>query len=558
MSQSFGKLLSRLKGHGPALAAAITSALVTAGAAAVFARLLGPLLQSVLLGENTQVAGWTLSNETMVRVLPAVIVAAAAVKALSQWMHGGLMTRIGQRVLKVLREDLYRTLLSLSPSWHQTRHSAELLNRFNTDVAAIEMSVTTALSSYVKDGLLIIALLGVCLSTDVRLSVLAFGIIPLTVLPVSRFARSVKRSQLSTQGSLDRLLRLTTEHLHHLPVVQAFQAEPQALNRFEEEQSHYLSEMKRSLFIRGAFTPTLELMGIAGVALCIGVGANAIKSEPALAGSLLTFLGAVLMLYQPLKALSGTFSEVTRGLASADRLFEILDARPEEEHGLTAAPLETRLELSHVDLIYPDGRQALTRINLQLERGEMVALMGPSGSGKSSLVALVLGLSKPTQGELRWNGKPYSDYSLSSLRAQMAWVSQEPLLLSGTIEENLKLGRPQATQEELWEALERADASEFVSRFPLKLEEEVGERGSRLSGGQRQRLAIARAFLMRPSLLLLDEPTSSLDEASQAEVQKGLAALMQGRTVLMVSHRLNTVAQAHRVIRLENGVVVSG
>ena len=557
MHRSATRLFRYLRPHAGRLAIATLASAAAAAAAALWARLLGPLLEGVLAGASVQVAGFTLGPEELVFQLPLVIIAVAAVKALAQWLHGGLMRAIGQRVLATLRRDLYAKLLALPPSWHEQRHSGELLSRFTSDVAAVELTVSTTLSSYLKDSLTVLALLFVCAAADWRLAVLAFLVIPAMAWPVSRFAKSVKRTASDTQGSLAALTELTAEQLQNLPVVQAYRGEGQALRRFDAEQDRYLAAMKRSLFVRGAFTPTLEMMGIAAIALCLVFGARAVASEPQLAGKLLSFLAAAVLMYQPLKGLSGTFSEVAKGLSSADRLFEVLDAHAEAETGREAPPLSSRLELEGVRLVYPDGREALRGVDLVIEKGQTVALVGPSGAGKSTLLSLLLGLTRPSAGEVRWDGEPLSSYSLSSLRSRIAWVGQEPLLLSGTVRENLKLGAPAATDPQLWSALERANADTFVRAMPAQLDEEVGERGSRLSGGQKQRLAIARALLIEPSLLLLDEPTSSLDEASQAEVQKGLQQLMAGRTVLVVAHRLSTVAGASQVHRLEEGRVVT-
>jgi subfamily B ATP-binding cassette protein MsbA len=381
-------------------------------------------------------------------------------------------------------------------------------------------------------------------------------VLPGAAIPVARFARSVKKVATRTQASLGQLTELCAEQLHNLPAVQAYRAEALGRDRFDAEQSRYFTAIRRSLFLRGAFTPTVEVIGIAGVALVVGLGAQAIAAEPGLADKLVTFLAASLLMYQPLKALSGTLSQVVHGLGAAQRLFEIQDAPAPPDVGAEAAPLSRALVLEDLRLTYDGTREALKGLTLRIPAGEKVALVGPSGAGKTTVLSALLGFVRPSSGALLWDDVPMGSLKPSSVRHQMAWVPQEPVLFSGSVRQNLLLGKPDAGEPELWEALRRAHAEGMVRDLPAGLDEPVGERGSRLSGGQRQRLAIARAFLRQPSVLLLDEPTSALDAASEKEVQAGLAELMAGRTTLVIAHRLSTVRDAHRLYVVEDGHVV--
>ena len=466
------------------------------------------------------------------------------------------MQRLGQRVMADLRGFFYSRLLAQPPAFFERRHSGELLSRFTADVPLVEFSVTQALSSYVKDGMQILALLVTCALIDAKLFLLTFVVMPATVVPVTRFARSLKKVATRSQTSLGALTSLTSEQLQNLPVVQAYGGVPRALATFDAEADRYLGEMRRSLFLRGAFSPTVEMMGIVGVALVVTWGARAVAAEPALAGRLLSFLAAALLLYQPVKSLSGTLSQVLTGLVAAERLFAIADEPAPPDEGREAGPLGQSLVLEDVRATYPDGREGLRGVSLTVRAVARVALVGSSGAGKTTLFSVLLGFLPTSGGGVRWDGAPLPELKPSSVRAQMAWVPQEPVLFSGTVRHNLLLGRPEASDAELWEALARAHAEDFVRALPGGLDEPVGERGSRLSGGQRQRLALARAFLRRPSLLLLDEPTSALDAASEAAVGAGLAELMKGRTVLVIAHRLSTVRDADLIIVLEAGRVV--
>lgn len=537
------------------IALATLAGFVAALATAAWARLLGPLLESVLKGGDITLLGVTFHPADLALKLPFAVVTMAVVKALSTWAHSGLMSTVAQRGLAALRKALYDRVLSLPPAWFEKRHSGELLSRFTADVAQVEFAVGTSLSSWLKDTLQTLALLAVCASIDGRLFLLTFLVIPGMVLPVSRFAKSARKAATKGQASLGALTQLASEHLSALPIVQAYRTEPAALAAFDAEQGRYLEVMKRSLFIRGAFTPTTEFLGIVGVAVALVFGAKQVALEPALAGHLVSFLAAALLMYQPVKSLSGNFSQVLVGLGAAERLFEVLDAVVEPERSEPVTALES-LELKDLRFSYGDGREALSGVSFSVKAGEHVALVGASGAGKSTVFSLLLGFSSASSGTLCWNGADVKQRSRRSIRDHLAWVPQEPVLLSGSVRENLWLAKESATDAELWAALEHAHATNFVKALPRGLDEPIGERGATLSGGQRQRLAIARAFLKAPSLLLLDEPTSALDAGTEQEVQAGLSELMTNRAVLVIAHRLATVRSADRIVVMEQGRVV--
>jgi subfamily B ATP-binding cassette protein MsbA len=552
----YPRLLGYLRPYRRLLVAGLGASLLAAVATSAYAWVVGPLLRAVLTGEAVSLAGMSLPPDQMLRRLPLLVVAVAAVKATAQFLQGGWMQRLGQRVMADLRGYFYSRLLAQPPAFFERRHSGELVSRFTADVPLVEFSVTQALSSYVKDGMQILALLVTCALIDVKLFLLTFVVMPATVVPVTRFARSLKKVATRSQASLGALTSLTSEQLQNLPVVQAYGGVPRALATFDAEAERYMGEMRRSLFLRGAFSPTVEILGIVGVALVVTWGARAVAAEPALAGRLLSFIAAALLLYQPVKSLSGTLSQVLTGLVAAERLFAIADEPAPPDEGREAAPLSKALVLEDVRATYPDGREGMRGVNLTVPAGARVALVGSSGAGKTTLFSVLLGFLPTSGGGVRWDGVPMTELKPSSVRAQMAWVPQEPVLFSGTVRHNLLLGRPEASDAEIWEALARAHAEDFVRALPAGLDEPVGERGSRLSGGQRQRLALARAFLRRPSLLLMDEPTSALDAASEAAVGAGLAELMKGRTVLVIAHRLSTVRDADLIVVLESGRVV--
>jgi ATP-binding cassette, subfamily B, bacterial MsbA len=551
------RLWGLLRPYRVRVALALLAAAVSAVAAAGYAWLVGPLLKGVLLGGAVQLGPVELQTSVWRWVLPAAVMAAALVKALAQFLQTGWMQSVGQRVLAAFRAEVFAHLVWVPARTLEDRSSGDVVARLTADVAQLEFAVTQGLTSYVREGLQLLALLVLCAALDFRLFLLSFLVLPLTLLPVLRFARAVKRAARSTQGSLGRLSALVGEQLQGLPILQAYGAEGRAKERFDAEQAVYLREMDRSLLLRGAASPTVELLGVTGLALALAVGARAVAREPPLAAHLLSYVGAVMLMYGPLKSLSGTFAQVLQGLGAAERLLE-LEALPREtDTGLPVKPLARAVRFEEVRVRYDEGREeALSGLTLEVPAGKTAALVGASGAGKSTTFAGLLGFVAPSAGRILWDEVDVQTLRPSALRAQMAWVAQEPVLFSGNVRDAVLLGRPDASDTEVWEALRLAHAEGFVRSFPRGLEEEVGERGARLSGGQRQRLAIARAFLRQPSLLLLDEPTSALDAASEAEVRAGLADLMVGRTTLVIAHRLSTVRHADVLYVLEAGRVV--
>lgn len=555
MTSTLGRLLALLRPSARLVAGAMLAAAVSAAAAAGYAWLIGPLLRGVLLSEPMRVGALETSPEHAGWLLPGLLVLLALVKAGTQLLQTGWMQVAGQRALARMRSDLYAHLLSLPPATHESRASGDVLSRLTADVAQVEFTVTQALTSWVRDALQLLALLGVCLALDWRLFAFSFVVFPAALLPITRFARAVKKAARSTQGSLGQLTALVGEQLQALPVVQAYGMEPRVRSQFDAEQARYLQEMDRSLLLRGSASPSIELLGIAGLALALAVGARAVRAEPALASHLISYVGAVLLMYGPLKTLSSTVTQVVAGVGAAERVFELEDRRVPKDTGETAPPLRQGLRLE--DLRVRHGEvDALRGLTLALPAGKTVALVGASGAGKSTLFSALLRFVDPAGGRILWDGQDVGTYSRASVRGHIAWVPQEPVLFAGTVRAAVLVGKPEATEAEVWSALDRAHAAELVRALPQGLDTQVGERGAQLSGGERQRLAIARAFVREPSLLLLDEPTSGLDAASEALVQAGLAELKAGRTTLVIAHRLATVRDADLIVVLVDGRVV--
>ncbi len=550
------RLLRLLAPQWPSLLGAVLAAALASAAAASWASLLGPLLLSVVSGQ-AHPTGWLsrlVADRAELQAL--AVVSFAIVKAIGTLVAAGLGQRAAQRTLNALRKTLYWQILHAPTTVIARQHSGNVLSLLINDVAALEFSVGQALTSWLKDSLLVAGLLVQCALLDVRLFLLTFIVLPAMLIPLGQFAKFAKRALSKQQGVLAQLTVLVSETFTLLPIIQAYRMEHRAQAQLESVQRSYLTAMRRSLFVRGAFTPTTELIGITGLAIGLVWGAKAIDAEPQLAGRLLSFVTAALLLYQPVKSIAGTFSQSSQGLAAATRLFDFIESATPPPAGVPVGILQQRVTFSSVDFAYQSDRKTLDDVSFEIARGEMVALVGTTGAGKSTIAALALKFIEPTSGAIFWDDTAFSACDAASLRQRLAWVPQEPVLLTGTIRDNVTLGHTQASEAEVWQALVSASAEPFVKGLPLGLDTPVGERGLKLSGGQRQRIAIARAFLVNPSLLILDEPTSALDSINEEEIEQAVARLQAGRATLLIAHRLKTVERATHILMLDNGKIV--
>jgi ATP-binding cassette, subfamily B, bacterial MsbA len=558
-------------------AAALACMVVLAIATALYVNLLGPALDFLFTGRVTGVTSmlrilprWLdlagllerVDRGQVLSVLPLVIVSVALVKGVAYFGQSYLMTSTSQRMIGDMRRALFDRLLGLPPGFHARYHSGDILNRFSLDVTRVQLAVTEAVATYLRDGLTVVVMLVNCLILDWKLSLVAFGAMPAAIVPVVRLSKRLRRSTGDSAATLGRISELAVEAVSGIRVIQAFGAERWESGRFSAANETWFKFERRIARVRSFSSPLMEVLGAAGIAAAIWWVGGRILTNQLEPGKFFSFIAAVLILYQPVKQLGRVGQTAIQGAVSAGRLFEIIDARSSipDEGTVRLEGVRDEIRFEGVHFAYAE-RPVLQGLDLVIRKGELVALVGPSGGGKTTVANLLPRFWDPGAGRITIDGHPLPELTLASLRAQIAIVGQETVLFNESIRANIAYGRADVSQAEVERAARVAQAHEFIARLPEGYDTIVGERGSTLSGGQRQRIAIARAVLKNAPILILDEATSALDAESEREVQRALDALMaeaggSERTTLVIAHRLSTIRNADRIAVLVDGRVV--
>jgi ATP-binding cassette, subfamily B, bacterial MsbA len=460
-----------------------------------------------------------------------------------------------------LRLRLFHHLQTLSLSFYNERRTGELVSRLTNDVATVRSVVTSDISTALSQVLTFIGAFILIIITNWRLTLFMFALVPLVMLFAIFYGRRLRSLSRSVQDHLATATTVMEESISGVRVVQSFSREPYEMNRFRESIERTFNLAMRRIRLSASFGPIISFLGFSVVVSIFWYGGMQVLAGELTAGQLVMFLILTMTIAGSIGQFSGLYTSVQEALGATRRLFEILDTQPEIQDipGAVSLPsLEGDISFEDVSFSYKDNQSVhiLKEINLEILPGEVMALVGPSGAGKTTLVNLIARFYDPTAGKVSVDGHNLRSVQLKSLRDQIGIVPQETLLFGGSVRENILYGRLEASHDELVEAAEAANAHDFIVNLPNGYDTIVGERGVKLSGGQRQRIAIARAILKNPRILLLDEATSSLDSESEGLVQEALQRLMKGRTSVVIAHRLSTIRSAHRIAVMDEGRIV--
>lgn len=479
-------------------------------------------------------------------------------KAVLSYVHDYVTAFIGQSIVKRIRNEAYANIHTLSLDFYTGTDSARVIARLTNDGQLLQNALTKTPIMIVRDGLTVIALTGFLFYLHWKFALVSFTLLPLSGILIARFGKSLRKSAKLGQAKMADLYTLIQETISGAPVVKAFQREDYEKERFARENEAYFRIYMKNARVESLSSPVMEFIGAIGMGVILWFGGKDVVAGVWTTGAFFAFVGSALSLFQPIKNFSRSNSTIQLALAGAERIFEVTDARPtvrERPDAAALPPFADRIEFDRVSFAYRPDQPVLRDVSLTVRRGEIVALVGPSGSGKTTLSALLLRFYDPTAGAIRVDGRDVRTATFQSLRRQIGLVTQETLLFNDTIRANIGYARAEATEDEIVAAAQAANAWEFIRDKPEGLDTLIGERGLLLSGGQKQRLALARAILKNPPVLVLDEATSALDAQSERLVQEAVERLMKNRTVFVIAHRLATVKNATRIVVLEHGQI---
>lgn len=546
-------LLSRLfseyvRFQSKSLIIALTCMIIVSITTAINAWLLKPVLDEIFLNKNEKMMVW----------IPIIVLLIALTKGAASFYQSSTMKMIGQKILTEIQLKLYAHLIYADMRFLNDYPSGNLISRFTNDINAMRRTVTDVLTGVAIEFCTAIGLIGLMFYQSPQLATIALVVFPLAFYPIIKLGRRMRKISKNMQEELSDFTIRLDETFQNTRIIKSYCREEYEISRAGRIIDRFLTLYKKAAYVEAASSPIMEALGGIAVALIIGYGGYQVISGETTPGAFFSFIAALLMSYQPLKKISNLNTSMQEGLAASKRLFQMLDEQPMiiDNPKMPKGDFKTyNIIFSNVFFSYKSGKKILDGVNLKIPQGKTIALVGSSGSGKSTIFNLLQRLYDADYGDILIDGKNIKDIRIKSVRECMALVSQEVALFDDSVRENIRYGRLNATDEEIIDASLAAAAHDFITNLPDGYDTQIGQHGHKLSGGQRQRIAIARAILKNAPILLLDEATSALDAISEKQVQMALDYLKKGRTTIVIAHRLTTIESADLIYVVSNGIV---
>ena len=540
-------------------------------AGAIFALFVGAF-SWLLLGQGVRLAvdeGFVADNATRLNQLALLVLAISLVASVATYFRFSLMTWLGERVSADIRKKVYSHLLSLNPEFYTQTRTGEVISRFTADTTVLQTVIGMGISMALRSTVTFIGALVLMLISSPALTLYVLIAVPIVLMPIKLLGNKVRKYSKLSQDKVADIGAYIDETLHEIQTVQAYGHEQADRTAFDQRVEAVMSTAKKRIHYRSLLIGSIMVISIVAITIVAWIGATDVISGTMTAGELTAFMFYAVMAGGSVATISEVIGEIQKAAGASERLIELLNVKSYEsaEQSITTKTATTipsadnanALEFAKVDFAYPSApsRAVLKNLNLQIPRHQRVALIGPSGAGKSTLYQLLLRFYDIDSGQILINGSDIGEQSLDSLRKQFAIVPQESVIFANSVLENIRYGRPEASDEEVITAAQTAQAHDFILNLAEGYQTDLGERGVKLSGGQKQRISIARAILADRPILLLDEATSALDAVSEQQVKIGLENMMKGKTTLIIAHRLSTVVNADRIIVLEDGEIIA-
>ena len=542
------QLIALVKGNFARLFIAMFCMSIVAATTSATAFLIKPMLDDVFFKQNIK----------MLTIIPLIIIAVYLCRGIATYFQNYFMNYVGETIIRNLRNQLYSKIITMPISFFQKEKTGALMSRVTNDVSLVKAMVSSAITSTLRDSFTIFGLAFVIFYRDFKLAVYTILFLPIAFYPIVIFGRKLRKISTGWQESMAEMTSFLQETFVGNKIIKTFVTEKYETKRFFKKTKHLFDVYMKSVVVQSISSPMMDILAGCGIAFIVWFGGSRVINGISTTGTFFSFMAAAIMFYEPVKRMSNLNTQLQEGLSAMERIYAIIEKKikiKEIENPKIMKSINKLIEFKNVAFKYEDNF-VLKNINLTAKHGEVIALAGMSGGGKTSFVNLIPRFYDTSEGEILIDGKNIKEFSIDSLRKNISIVTQEPILFNDTIAKNIGYGSLNVKSYDIEKVAKDAFAYDFIEKFPKKFETTIGELGSRLSGGEKQRICIARALLKNAPILILDEATSALDAEAESVVQKALENLMQGRTTFLIAHRLSTIFHANKILVLANGEIV--